>query len=134
MLYVCIIQDLNTGIKLIEYRQENTQFETNHLDIFSGCLSAIKSISIELDIGNLVLISTEGTKGHNCIIAHHPPIDVILLVDMEDPVDLWKEQGRYIATEFMEKYGKDYKPSRVSAFNDFKDVIKEMCAGHNYCD
>ena len=78
MLDVILIQDIDSGIKLLEYRQENTQFDTDHMDIFAGFLSAIQSISIELDIGNLVLISTEGTKGHNCMIAHYPPIDVFL--------------------------------------------------------
>lgn len=134
MLDVILIQDIKTGIKLLEYRQENTQFDTDHLDIFSGFLSAIQSISTELDIGNLVLISTEGTKGHNCIIVHYPPIDVIFLVDLDDPLEIWKEMGRDIALEFIEVYGKDFEPSRVSAFDDFKEIIANMCSGHNYCD
>lgn len=134
MLDVILIQDIHTGIKLLEYRQENTTFDTDHLDIFSGFLSAIQSISLELDIGNLVLISTEGTKGHNCIIAHSPPIDVIILVDQIDPINIWKEMGRDIAIEFIEKYGKDFESSRVSAFDGFKEIIANLCAGHKYCD
>lgn len=134
MLDIILIQDINTGVNLLEYRQEKTQMKSEHSDIFSGFMSAIQKISQELNIGTVVLISTEGTKGHNCIIIHQPPINVIMLVDQEDPIDLWREQGKLIAEKFIEKYGSSFDPSIITQFKDFKATIKELCLGHEYCD
>jgi len=134
MLDIILIQDASTGINLLEYRQVDTQFKAEHSDIFSAFLSAIQSISEEIDIGTLVLISTEGTKGHNCIIVPKSPINVIMLVDQEDPIALWKEQGHEIANKFIETYGTEYNPSDIAQFGSFETILKEMCATHQYCE
>jgi len=134
MLDIILIQHVDTGIKLLEYRQEETTLDTNHMDIFSGFLSAMQSITEELDIGTVVLISTEGTKGHNCIIVPKDSIAVVLLVDQDDPVELWKEQAHKIANKFIEKYGKDVNSSYLRKYQEFLPTIKEMCMGHRYCD
>lgn len=133
MLDIIFIQHQKSGIRLLEYRQEHTKFQEEHSDIFSGFMSAIQNITRELNIGVLVLISTEGAKGHNCIIVHEPPINVIILVDQNDPVDLWRKQGSEIAERFIEKYGVDFNPHHLNIFYDFISVIKEMCADHEYC-
>lgn len=119
---------------MLEYRQEETSFKSEHSDIFSGFMAAIQNISKEMDIGTLILISTEGKKGHNCIISHKFPINVILLVDQEDPIELWKEQGAEIAKAFIERYGTDFEPSKIAQFEDFIPILKKMCATHQYCE
>jgi hypothetical protein len=134
MLDILLIQDVNTGLNLLEYRQEETKMKTEHSDIFSGFMSAIQNISQELNIGTVVLISTEGSKGHNCINIHYPPINVILLADQDDPIDLWKEQGKKVAEKFIEHYGKDFNPTVITQFKEFTSTIKELCLDHNYCD
>ena len=76
LLDVILIQHIESGTNLLEYRQEETQFKSDHADIFSGFMSAIKGVmSGELNIGSVVLISTDGEKGHNCIIVSKPPIE-----------------------------------------------------------
>ena len=92
MLDIILIQHVDTGLKLLEYRQDNTMMKTEHSDIFSGFMSAMQNITEELNIGYVVLIATEGIKGHNCIIIPKYPINVIMLVDQNDPVELWKQQ------------------------------------------
>jgi len=134
MLDVLLIQHVETGIKLLEYRQEQTLFDTDHMDIFTGFLSAIQSITHELDIGSVVLISTEGEKGHNCVIIPKDPIAIILLVDKDDPISLWREQGHQVAEQFIQRFGPKISPSYLSIFQEFLPTIKEMCLGHRYCD
>ncbi|MFX0177110.1 MAG: hypothetical protein ACFE85_12880 [Candidatus Hodarchaeota archaeon] len=118
----------------MEYRQERTKMKSEHSDIFSGFLNAIQNISKELDIGTVILISTEGSKGHNCIIIPKDLISVILLVDQKDPIDLWREQGHIIAYKFIEKFGESFNPSDIRQFEIFIPVIKELCESHEYCD
>lgn len=134
MLDIILIQHADTGINLLEYRQVNTRMKLEHSDIFSGFMTAIQNITSELDIGYVVLISTEGKKGHNCIIIPKYPINVILLVDQEDPIDLWKEEGRKIAEKFIESFGFSFDPSQVQLFQSFIPVIKELCATNEYCE
>jgi hypothetical protein len=134
MLDIILIQHIDTGLNLFEYRQENTKFNSDHSDIFTGFLSAIQNISRELDIGTVVLISTEGTKGHNCIIIPKSPISVIMLVDQDDPIDVWRDTGHSIAEQFLRKYGLEFDYSNISQFKDFKSYLKEICAQHNYCE
>ncbi len=134
MLDIILIQHVNTGINLLEYRQEHTVMKTEHSDIFSGFMSAIQSITEELNIGYVVLIATEGIKGHNCIIIPQNLINVIMLVDQDDPIELWKQQGKEIAKKFLSSFGNSFDPNRVNQFKGFSSVIKEMCATHEYCD
>jgi hypothetical protein len=133
MLDIILIQHNNSGISLLEYRQENTKVQLEHSDIFSGFLKAIQNISQELDIGFPILISTEGLKGHNCIIVPKSPINVIILADREDPIDLWREQGYAIAERFLEKFGDTLNSYDISAYKEFIPVLKDMCATHGYC-
>ena len=107
MLDIILLQHPTSGIKLLEYRQTHTKITSLHADIFSGFMSAIQNISTQLDIGTLILISTEGSKGHNCIIIPKTYVNVILLVDHEDPIDLWREQGHLIADKFLEEFGNE---------------------------
>lgn len=134
MLDIILIQHNKTGLNLLEYRQERTVIKSEHSDIFSGFLSAIQNITKELDIGTVILISTEGSKGHNCIIIPKELISVILLVDKEDPIDLWREQGHIIANKFIEKFGDSFNPSDIRQFEVFIPAIKELCTFHEYCD
>jgi len=135
MLDIILIQHVDTGINLLEYRQDHTKFNVEHSDIFSGFLNAIQSImSDELDIGTVILISTKGKKGHNCIIVPQHPISVVILCDQEDPIDLWRELGEEIAERFLEIYGNNFDYSKVDEFNGFTAVIKQMCMGSKYCE
>jgi len=134
MLDIILIQHADTGLNLLEYRQEHTIMKIEHSDIFSGFMSAIQSITKELNIGYVVLISTEGIKGHNCIIIPKYPINVIILVDKDDPIELWKQQGKKIAEKFLSSFGNSFDPHLVHKFRPFSSVIKEMCATHEYCE
>lgn len=134
MLDIVLIQHTDTGLNLFEYRQEHTKFNSEHADIFTGFLTAIQNISSELDIGTVVLISTAGKKGHNCIIIPKYPISVIMLVDQEDPIDLWRETGHTIAQKFLQEYGVDFDSSNITQFRDFSIQMKEICDHHNYCE
>jgi len=135
MLDIILIQHVDTGINLLEYRQEHTKFNVEHSAIFSGFLNAIQSImSKELDIGTVILISTKGKKGHNCIIVHRPPISIIILCDQEDPIDLWREFGEEVAERFLETYGTNVDYNHVFQFKNFADIIEEMCMGSKYCE
>ena len=134
MLDIIFIQHVDTGLNLVEYRQEHTVMKTEHSDIFTGFMSAIQNITEELNIGIIVLIATEGIKGHNCIIIPKYPINVILLVDQDDPVELWKQQGKEIAEKFISSFGNSFDPNLAYQFQPFKSVLKEMCATHDYCD
>ena len=133
MLDIILIQQDNSGISLLEYRQEQTKMKIEHADIFSGFLKAIQNISKELDIGVPVLISTEGLKGHNCIIVPKPPINIILLVDRDDPIDLWREQGLEIAEKFIEQFGSSINSYNITKFKEFIPKIKAMCSTHEFC-
>ncbi len=133
MLDIILIQQNKSGLSLLEYRQEHTKIKIEHADIFSGFLKAIQSISQEIDIGTPVLISTEGSKGHNCIIVPKSPINVILLVDQDDPIDLWREQGLVIAEKFIAQFGATVDSYNVTKFKEFLPTIKEMCSTHEYC-
>ena len=133
MLDIILIQQDNSGISLLEYRQEQTKMKIEHADIFSGFLKAIQNISKELDIGVPVLISTEGLKGHNCIIVPKPPINIILLVDRDDPIDLWREQGLEIAEKFIEQFGSSINSYNITKFKEFIPTIKAMCSTHEFC-
>lgn len=133
MLDIILIQQDNSGLSLLEYRQEQTKMKIEHADIFSGFLKAIQSISKELNIGTPVLISTEGSKGHNCIIVPKAPINVIILVDQDDPIDLWRNQGYEIANKFIEHFGTSINTYDISRFKEFIPTIKAMCAIHEYC-
>lgn len=134
MLDIILIQHVDTGLNILEYRQEHTIMKKQHSDIFSGFMAAIQNITEELNIGYVVLIATEGIKGHNCIIIPKYPINVILLVDQDDPIELWKQQGKNIAENFISKYGSSFNPNDVHLYRPFKSVIKEMCATHEYCE
>ncbi|MBY9016438.1 MAG: hypothetical protein KGD68_12155 [Candidatus Lokiarchaeota archaeon] len=134
MLDIILIQHVDTGLNLLEYRQEHTIMKTEHSDIFTGFMKAIQNIAEELNIGYVVLISTEGTKGHNCIIIPKYPINVIILVDQDDPIELWKQQGKKIAEKFLSSFGNSFNPNIAHQFKAFSLVIKEMCSTHEYCD
>jgi hypothetical protein len=133
MLDIILIQQDKTGLSLLEYRQEHTKIKIEHADIFSGFLKAIQNISQEIDIGTPVLISTEGSKGHNCIIVPKSPINVILLVDQDDPIDLWREQGIEIAEKFIEQFGTSINTYNLTIFKEFIPILKQMCSTHEYC-
>ena len=135
MLDIILIQHVDTGINLLEYQQEHTKFNVEHSDIFSGFLNAIQSImSDELDIGTVILISTKGKRGHNCIIVTRQPISVVILCDQEDPIDLWREFGEEIVDDFLEMFGTDFDHQNVVQFKKFTQVIKEMCLDNKYCE
>ena len=134
MLDIILIQHITSGLNLVEYSQVDTKFNMEHSDIFSGFMNAIQSISQELDIGTVVLISTKGSKGHHCIIVPHPPINVVILADQDDPIELWRGKGEIIAEEFIKNYGNDFEPSIVSTFKDFKEIIKNTCARQKYSE
>ena len=134
MLDIILLQHPGSGIKLLEYRQDHTKISSVYADIFSGFMSAIQNISTELDIGTLILISTEGSKVHNCIIIPNVYVNVIILVDQEDPIDFWREQGHLIAGKFLEEFGNDYNPTDVSEFESFTSTIKALCSTHEYCE
>ena len=134
MLDIILIQHEGTGINLVEYRQDHTTIGNEHSTIFSGFLSAIQNITTELNIGTVILISTEGSRGHNCIIVPRSPINVILLADHEDPIELWREQGHTIAEKFLEIYGTDFSPHNLTQFRNFTNILKELCSTHEYCD
>jgi hypothetical protein len=134
MLDIILIQDESTGINLVEYRQPLTKIGTEHSDIFSGFLSAIQNITTELNIGTVILIATEGSRGHNCVIVPQSPINVILLVDHDDPIELWREQGHIIADKFIEIYGTNFNPNDLTKFRDFARTLKDLCSTHEYCE
>ena len=134
MLDIILIQHADTGINLLEYRQESTTMKHEHSDIFSGFMTAIQNITTELDIGYVVLISTEGKRGHNCIIIPSHPINVIALVDQTDPIDLWKNEGKKIADKFIETFGLSFDPYEVEKFQSFISIIRDLCSLHEYCD
>lgn len=134
MLDIILIQHVETGINLLEYRQVDTKFKSEHVDIFTGFLTAIQSISKEIDIGTVVLISTKGSKGHNCIIIPKPPINIIILVDQSDPIEIWREQGSLIADKFIEQFSEKFVPNNVGQFELFIPYLKEMCVFNSYCD
>ena len=134
MLDIILIQHADTGINLLEYRQESTTMKHEHSDIFSGFMTAIQNITTELDIGYVVLISTEGKRGHNCIIIPKYPINVIALVDQADPIDLWKIEGNKIAEKFIETFGLSFDPYDVEKFQSFIPIIRDLCSSHDYCD
>ena len=133
MLDIILIQQDKTGLSLLEYRQEHTKLRLEHADIFSGFLKAIQNISQEIEIGTPVLISTEGSKGHNCIIVPKFPINVILLVDQDDPVDLWREQGLEIAEKVIAQFGTSVDAYNLTKFKEFIPTLREMCSTHEYC-
>ena len=126
MLDIILIQHAETGINILEYRQEKAKFDSKHSEIFSGFLSAIQNISIEINIGRLVLISTKGENGHNCIIVESLPINVILLADTEDPIDHWREKGEIIAKRFISMFGFKFNPNNIMPFQEFKSVIRTL--------
>jgi hypothetical protein len=134
MLDIILIQHETTGINLVEYRQAHTKIGADHSNIFSGFLSAIQNITMELNIGTVVLISTEGTQGHNCIIVPKSPINIIILVDQDDPIDLWREQGHIIADKFLERYGIGFSPNDITKFKSFTSTLHELCTTHDYCE
>ena len=134
MLDIILIQHVDTGLNLLEYRQEHTSMKNEHSDIFSGFMSAMQNITEELNIGYVVLIATEGIKGHNCIIIPKYPISVIMLVDQDDPVEIWKQQGKKIAEKFLSSFGNSFDPHLVHLFKPFTTVIKELCVTNDYCD
>jgi hypothetical protein len=126
MLDFLIIQHFSTGVNLVEYKQESTKMKSEHSDILSRFLTAIQNIKQELDIETIVLISTKGTDGHNCIIIPRIPINVILLVDQEDSIDFWREQGKLIAKKFIDMYGENFNPNVINNFKDFTAIIKDI--------
>jgi len=134
VLDILLIQHAETGINLLEYRQKETKFKSEHSDIFSGFLSAIQNITRELDIGTVVLISTKGERGHNCIIIPKFPIHVILLVDYSDPIETWREQGDLIANKFIEQYTDKFDPNNIGKFKNFIPELKKMCSFNPFCD
>jgi hypothetical protein len=135
MLDIILIQHLGSGLNLLEYRQDHTKFNVEHSAIFSGFMNAIQTIlSNELNIGTVILISTKGERGHNCIITPKPPISVTILCDQYDPIDLWREFGEEIAERFLEIYGKDFVHNDVLQFRDFAEIIKEKCLENKYCE
>jgi hypothetical protein len=134
VLDILLIQHAETGINLLEYRQEDTKFKSEHSDIFSGFLSAIQNITKELDIGTVILISTSGAKGHNCIIIPKSTIHVILLVDYSDPIETWREQGELIANKFIEYFTDKFNPNNIGKFKRFIPELKKMCSLNPYCD
>ncbi|MBD3254640.1 MAG: hypothetical protein GF383_06080 [Candidatus Lokiarchaeota archaeon] len=106
----------------------------DHSEIFSGFLTAIQKISEELNIGNLVLISTEGEKGHNCIVVPQFPINFVLLVDQEDPVHIWKEIGADLAQRFLKKFQPRLNSHDFSQYEEFLPTIKKICSADKYCE
>jgi len=135
MLDIILIQHVDTGLNLLEYHQDHTKFNVEHSAIFSGFLNAIQSIlSKELDIGTVILISTKGKRGHNCIIIPRPPISVTILCDQEDPIDLWREFGEEVTERFLEMYGENFNQHKVDQFKKFGEIIKEMCLDNKYCE
>ena len=127
MLDLVLIQHLHSGVNLIEYIEAETTLNSKHSSIFSGFLSAIQSMSKELEIGHIALISTEGENAHNCIIVTNEPISIVLIVDRKDSIEKWKETGHKLLNAFFKIYGRDFDPYEISEFKDFRFIIKEIC-------
>lgn len=133
MLDIILIQHMISGLNILEYRLKHTKLDEKHSDIFSGFLSAIQNITKELNIGSVILISTQGEKGHNCIIINRDPIRVILLVDETDPISVWRETGELIVEKFLKMYAhtKDY--NEITQFESFKPILQNICKNTTYC-
>ena len=127
MLDLVLIQHVNSGINLVEYQKDNSTLNPKHSSIFSGFLSAVQAMSKELEIGTISLISTEGVNAHHCLIMSDDPISVILIIDHDDSVNLWRWIGSKIINAFFKLFGKDFDPHEISEFKDFSFIIKEIC-------
>lgn len=134
MLDIILIQHINSATNLLEYRQKHTKLDKRHSDIFGGFLSAIQSLSTEMRIGNISLIATSGENGHNCLIVRKDPINVILLVDQDDPIHMWRDLGEKIAEDFINRYGNPLNHLEVSHFNEFKEYLRDLCSINQYCE
>ena len=126
MLDIIIINHISTGVSLIEYRNLDSSMKKEHSNIFSGFLSAIQSISLELRIGQLSIISTEGDNGHHCLICREGPISVILLIDLNDSISYWKDIGHKIGMTFLEQFGDKLEPTIVSHFTKFYQTLDQL--------
>ncbi|TFF98093.1 MAG: hypothetical protein EU541_07330 [Promethearchaeota archaeon] len=134
MLDIILIQHIESATNLLEYRQKNTKLDKKHSDIFGGFLSAIQSLSNEINIGEISLISTTGENGHHCIIIRKDPINVILLVDQNDPIKMWRDLGEDIASKFLQDYGTPLNHLEITQFDSFKGYLQDICEITQYCE
>lgn len=133
MFDIIIIQHAETGIVLAEYSAPQTAIDEEHSDLFSGFLSAVQGVTKEINIGQLCQVSTEGEKGHHCLICSRGPINVIILIDQDDNIDFWRNRCLEIAQDFLKEYSESFNSSKVSQFKGFNIILKNMCS-EGYCE
>lgn len=126
MIDIILIQSPKSGLSLLEYRRVNTKLKKEHSEIFSGFLSAIQGISKEINIGRVNQISTEGCKAHHCIIIHEGAINVIVLMDLCDSIDYWREKGHEIGEKFQEMFKNLMEPNNTAQFREFIPIIEKI--------
>jgi hypothetical protein len=126
MIDIILIQDPNSGLSLLEYRGVNARLKEEHSEIFSGFLSAIQSISKEINIGRVFQISTEGEKGHHCLIVNEGKINVIFLMDLCESIDFWKTKGQEIGEKFQEMFKNIMQINDMAQFRAFIPIIKRI--------
>ena len=74
--------------------------------------------------------STEGINAHHCIIVSIDSISIIIIIDHNDSIEVWRETGKKIANAFFILFGKEFDPHEISEFKNFDVVIKEICEKH----
>ncbi|HMF31688.1 MAG TPA: hypothetical protein VKK79_09750 [Candidatus Lokiarchaeia archaeon] len=124
MLDLILILDAASGIALFEHQGAHVLIDGDHADIFSGFLSAVQSVTVELKIGALTQLSTDT---HHCIIHREGPIMALAIVDSQENVAYWQFKTKLIGEQFARRFvTANYSANNLDVFSPFEEQLVKI--------
>lgn len=127
-----IIQHSSTGLYLVEFKHESKNMESGQSETFNEFLTEIQNVKKKLDIETNIIISNKESHRYNCILISKISIDVILLIERDDSIDLWRKKGELIAKKFIDMYGENFDPNEKNKFKDFTAAINDFFVNEKF--
>ncbi|MHA1298362.1 MAG: hypothetical protein ACTSO9_02845 [Candidatus Helarchaeota archaeon] len=122
MLKTILILLKESGILLFE---KNFSALDADSQLFSGLLTAVQNICIELNIGECNSFSS---KQYKIITASKNYVLVTLIIDKKDPhiESFWDKLALEIGETFENQYNLDNFHGKISIFDDFNITLQEI--------
>ena len=122
MLNKVLILRKDSGILLLDETIKDLNYDSK---LFSGLLTAVKNLCLEINIGECSIFSSDKYK---VVTTSGEQITVTFIIDKADPhiESYWSKLGKNIAETFEEKYDLTKFHGNINIFKDFHPIMHKI--------
>lgn len=128
MLHYVLLTHRVSGLPIFDMKVSSTFLDISS-DLLSGLLSALQSFSKYLRIGEL---STFNAHNYKAVIKNTENLQIILIIDHNDPDEDWKEIAEKIAEYFESKMDFSEWTGELMKFPGFEAYLEELIQKYSW--